>query len=88
MMSYSLAGNNVKYGAEQAGNPDGSGTISQRIGNPSRDTGTPAQVCSKQVTRMEYENTGGQQPGLACCSTSALASSRTGQLEPCHANRS
>ena len=49
MMSYSLAGNNVKYGAEQAANPDGSGTISQRIGNPSCDTGTLAQVCSKQV---------------------------------------
>ena len=37
--------------AEQAGNPDGSGTTSQHIGNPSHDTGTPAQVCSKQVMR-------------------------------------
>src|SRR6266849_1208158 len=31
--------------------PTGSGTRSQDIGNPSHDTGTPAQVCSKQVTR-------------------------------------
>jgi hypothetical protein len=37
---------------EQAGNPDGSGTTSRRIGNPSHDTGTAAQVCSGQMMRI------------------------------------
>ena len=40
--------------AEQAGNPSVPGTSSQRIGNPSHDTGTPAQVCSGQVTRTGH----------------------------------
>jgi hypothetical protein len=35
--------------AEQAANPDESGTSSQPIGKRSHDTGTPAQVCSRQV---------------------------------------
>jgi len=40
---------------EQAGNPDGSGTPSRRIGNPSHDMGTLAQVCSRQVIRTGEE---------------------------------
>src|SRR5437868_5731545 len=41
------------YYAEQAANPNSSGTTSRHIGNPSHDTGTPAQVCSRQITN-EY----------------------------------
>ena len=37
---------------EQAGNPNMQGITSRHIGNPSHDTGTPAQVCSKQVMTL------------------------------------
>ena len=40
------------YLTEQAGNPDGAGTTSRHIGNPSHDTGTPAQVCSGQAKSL------------------------------------
>src|SRR5437868_2060959 len=36
--------------AEQAGNPDGSGTTSQHIGKSSHDTGTPHRFCCVQRT--------------------------------------
>jgi hypothetical protein len=41
--------------AVQTANPDSSGTTSHYIGNPSDDTGIPAQVCLRQVTRARRQ---------------------------------
>jgi len=41
--------------AEQAGNPDSSGTPSQSIGNASHDTGTPSHIKSGYVTIIKVQ---------------------------------
>src|SRR5437588_12350897 len=48
------------------------GTSSRQIGNPSHDTGTPAQVCWRQVTKTGYEeewNTGANIPAWSATAT-------------------
>jgi hypothetical protein len=62
--------------AEQAGNPDGAGTTSRHIGNLSHDTGTPAQVCSRQVMRMKDEQFVLSVPGNAILSRKKGATAR------------